>query len=66
MASARGISKTRCPVGASAIYEEEYAGRVDNPSYEDAQRFIEKWPVGKQAVNPQNIQEYFKLLGLHV
>lgn len=33
---------------------------------EDAQRFIEKWPVGKQAVNPQNIQEYFKLLGLHV
>lgn len=33
---------------------------------EDAQHFIEKWPVGKQAVNSQNIQEYFKLLGLHV
>lgn len=33
---------------------------------EDAQRFIEKWPIGKQSVNPQNIQEYFKLLGLHV
>lgn len=33
---------------------------------EDAQRFIEKWPVSKQAVNSQNIQEYFKLLGLRV
>lgn len=33
---------------------------------EDAQRFIEKWPIGKQSVNPQNIQDYFKLLGLHV
>lgn len=33
---------------------------------EDAQRFIEKWPTGKQSVNHQNIQEYFRLLGLHV
>ena len=33
---------------------------------EDAQRFIEKWPIGKQSVNPQNIQDYFNLLGLHV
>lgn len=33
---------------------------------EDAQRFIEKWPVGKRSVIPQNIQEYFKFLGLHV
>lgn len=33
---------------------------------EDARRFIEKWPVGKQSVNAQNIQEYFKLLGFHV
>lgn len=33
---------------------------------EDAQRFIEKWPIGKQSVSSQNIQEYFKLLGLHV
>lgn len=33
---------------------------------EDAQRFIEKWPIGKQSVNPQNIEEYFKLLGLNL
>jgi len=34
--------------------------------FEDAERFIEKWPTGKQSVNPQKIQEFFQLLGLTV
>lgn len=33
---------------------------------EAAHRFIEKWPGGKQAVNSQSIQEFFKLLGFEV
>ena len=37
-----------------------------NRHFDDAERFIEKWPTGKQAVNPQRIQEFFQLLGLTV
>lgn len=49
-----------------AVYEKNTPEGWTTRHIEDARRFIEKWPVGKQSVNAQNIQEYFKLLGFHV
>ena len=49
-----------------AVYKKNTPEGWTTRHIEDARRFIEKWPVGKQSVNAQNIQEYFKLLGFHV
>ena len=44
-----------------AVYKKNTPEGWTTRHIEDARRFIEKWPVGKQSVNAQNIQEYFIL-----
>lgn len=58
--------ETPLPKWALQYIEKNRPGGWTTRHMEDAQRFIEKWPVGKQAVNSQSIHEFFKLLGFNV